>query len=213
MWGTHGESHGVPDSPRFIPTHVGNTRNSDTMLLRSPVHPHACGEHISFGSIVASSVGSSPRMWGTPAKLRAATLKRRFIPTHVGNTGLHLNNDSQVTVHPHACGEHPKTIKNITPKNGSSPRMWGTQHPRRERPLPDRFIPTHVGNTSMMIFLGCHISVHPHACGEHSSPYLQWQETSFLATLRGTGVPVVRHRSLGTHIHLLLIPVFGEKRD
>ncbi len=52
----------------------------------STVHPHACGEHIVSSSTRTRSFGSSPRMWGTLYKAELASLRMRFIPTHVGNT-------------------------------------------------------------------------------------------------------------------------------
>ena len=65
MWGTLDKIEGDGNLNRFIPTHVGNTLNSETTTEKSAVHPHACGEH--YGEIfpVRSNAGSSPRMWGT----------------------------------------------------------------------------------------------------------------------------------------------------
>ncbi len=45
--------------------------------------------------------------------------------------------------------------------------MWGTQYPRRRIVLDDRFIPTHVGNTTSPTIWRLIGAVHPHACGEH----------------------------------------------
>ena len=74
---------------RFIPTPVGNTRAAASMLSSSPVHPHACGEHLEPHASPAGtqrfiptpvgntchgqsrsddSCGSSPRLWGTPSR-------------------------------------------------------------------------------------------------------------------------------------------------
>jgi len=71
-------------------------------------------------------------MWGTPWCLRKRFRKVRFIPTHVGNTVSKRFCVALVTVHPHACGEHSKTILLVNPFLGSSPRMWGT----RSRAVP-----------------------------------------------------------------------------
>ncbi len=77
-------------------------------------------------------------------------------------------------VHPHACGEHLLHYPYFQHTPGSSPRMWGTRFPQKHENLYDRFIPTHVGNTWPQSRLPHRISVHPHACGEHSClvPYL-----------------------------------------
>ena len=45
MWGTPASGSPEVDRPRFIPTHVGNTRTGRGSSTRCAVHPHACGEH------------------------------------------------------------------------------------------------------------------------------------------------------------------------
>ncbi len=52
---------------------------------------------------------------------------------------------------------------------GSSPRMWGTLLGENCYMLLRRFIPTHVGNTRLRGARLRHVTVHPHACGEHSA--------------------------------------------
>ena len=86
MWGTL-ELHGrIPRVLRFIPTHVGNTRERPHRRGRAAVHPHACGEHGGLTARAARVSGSSPRMWGTHGERRFCLRADRFIPTHVGNT-------------------------------------------------------------------------------------------------------------------------------
>ena len=107
-------------------------------------------------------------MWGTPKGVRAGVFHRRFIPTHVGNTVLHARAIAGHAVHPHACGEHVRGGPGIKQKDGSSPRMWGTQAPTKREPDRYRFIPTHVGNTADGLDGCAPHEVHPHACGEHT---------------------------------------------
>ena len=118
------------------------------MVLRSsPVHPHACGEHLSPKSWFIPFVGSSPRVWGTPHEWRAGGWRFRFIPTRVGNTY--------------------RPPANVSSNDGSSPRVWGTLTAYGPGRVTVRFIPTRVGNTPTF---GCgppRMAVHPHACGEH----------------------------------------------
>ncbi len=152
---------------RFIPTPVGNTACGSSAPSGSPVHPHACGEHIKLIEIRKKESGSSPRLWGTPSAPWPVTAAQRFIPTPVGNTLADLTVHVLVTVHPHACGEHSPGSRLFLEITGSSPRLWGTQsHRYGPRPSP-RFIPTPVGNTHISYFLLGETSVHPHACGEH----------------------------------------------
>ena len=65
-------------------------------------------------------------MWGTPTNTGDMTMTIRFIPTHVGNTHAVNAAWAEVTVHPHACGEHTPFAADIDSQFGSSPRMWGT---------------------------------------------------------------------------------------
>ena len=106
MWGTRRRSPEIRICHRFIPTHVGNTRYFAGNGSGRSVHPHACGEHRVSPARVKVTVGSSPRMWGTPGALVNHSCWRRFIPTHVGNTGGTPGSEPGRSVHPHACGEH-----------------------------------------------------------------------------------------------------------
>ena len=134
------------------------------------VHPHACGEHASHERSHVNVPGSSPRMWGTRTRGMDPARRRRFIPTHVGNTINTRSNWTVASVHPHACGEHA-TSPSISPMvPGSSPRMWGTRPDDLAHRKPCRFIPTHVGNTRERGHGLRAWPVHPHACGEHTNP-------------------------------------------
>ena len=152
---------------RFIPTHVGNTAIFSFSVSRYPVHPHACGEHKSWVRSIDKTSGSSPRMWGTHFLTANGPNRHRFIPTHVGNTGMSSMMAEKTTVHPHACGEHFLPCQETFLNTGSSPRMWGTPFRFWSRDRHLRFIPTHVGNTRRSGKQGHDGSVHPHACGEH----------------------------------------------
>jgi len=152
---------------RFIPTHVGNTNNLSSLPPSVPVHPHACGEHISSMISAISKHGSSPRMWGTRIARTYYLIPGRFIPTHVGNTTNCPRSRSTDAVHPHACGEHLYLLHYIQQPGGSSPRMWGTRPTNGIHDKLNRFIPTHVGNTVLFPRLLPPYTVHPHACGEH----------------------------------------------
>ena len=147
MWGTPAFGGAPSPSQRFIPTHVGNTANRRSLLTRSSVHPHACGEHFFGIRRLNALAGSSPRMWGTLPDLIVSIYQVRFIPTHVGNTTAPPPPPGCHSVHPHACGEHVFLLLGLLPFPGSSPRMWGTPQPGPTSMYVTRFIPTHVGNT------------------------------------------------------------------
>ncbi len=138
-------------------------------------------------------------MWGTHEPVRLICPGERFIPTHVGNTLQHFGHKIPQSVHPHACGEHPSRTRRRSNNLGSSPRMWGTRGWIDAGFGGTRFIPTHVGNTYSKVFILFEMSVHPHACGEHSSPYLPKQEPSFLVLLNN--LIVTQHISRSDVIH------------
>ena len=126
MWGTPNVSSPNRAYMRFIPTHVGNTSSPRLKTPQNPVHPHACGEHVSVTRQLRDFAGSSPRMWGTLYADTLAGIKTRFIPTHVGNTLIASTHDIRQSVHPHACEEHWNGGGRHGVFTGSSPRMWGT---------------------------------------------------------------------------------------
>ena len=74
----------------------------------------------------------------------------------------------QITVHPHACGEHFDAPFPILRRGGSSPRVWGTCIRFCIIAIFQRFIPTRVGNITGHLFQIFRKTVHPHACGEHA---------------------------------------------
>ena len=167
LWGTHRLRNSIQWRLRFIPTPVGNTGEIFPAGGDSPVHPHACGEHICSPVSASRTRGSSPRLWGTQFAFVAAIVCRRFIPTPVGNTKLAQALYDCQPVHPHACGEHCRRQDKIDSDIGSSPRLWGTHEGLVAKIAGRRFIPTPVGNTEPFGYSRTDISVHPHACGEH----------------------------------------------
>ncbi len=166
-WGTLSHPRHAAGDPRFIPTPVGNTPWPPAALPRPAVHPHARGEHVYAQPINRYFAGSSPRPWGTQRQPFGHLELVRFIPTPVGNTLDADHRQVQGTVHPHARGEHCRSVTGPSISSGSSPRPWGTRG-RRARPQGQpRFIPTPVGNTSSGARWIRLRSVHPHARGEH----------------------------------------------
>ena len=110
LWGTFFHIQVSDFHNRFIPTPVGNI-NSIMPDRNSPaVHPHACGEHSLWPCCGEEIDGSSPRLWGTCALRVISSTSSRFIPTPVGNINAMQKPIIQLTVHPHACGEHTSWI-------------------------------------------------------------------------------------------------------
>jgi len=74
---------------------------------------------------------------------------------------------SAQTVHPRACGEHPRPGGRTRFLIGSSPRLRGTPSPRAACIETKRFIPAPAGNTAWARHPPSAGAVHPRACGEH----------------------------------------------
>jgi len=85
-WGTQLRHGSLSEFGRFIPTPVGNTAQPLRCPAPCAVHPHARGEHCPSNFSAYLSGGSSPRPWGTQARITVFFEIDRFIPTPVGNT-------------------------------------------------------------------------------------------------------------------------------
>ena len=99
---------------------------------------------------------------------------RRFIPARAGNTPWPAISTAPLSVHPRACGEHPRVEVADDGPDGSSPRVRGTR-------ISACFVRS-VG------------SVHPRACGEHRR--LEFPTASSVGSsprVRGTPVHVALH--------------------
>ena len=70
---------------RFIPARAGNARAEPGAPSIDAVHPRACGERRSGGTLWTLMPGSSPRVRGTRVYSNAPTTRRRFIPARAGN--------------------------------------------------------------------------------------------------------------------------------
>ncbi len=71
-WGTLAAYYSTGCWPRFIPTHVGNTRAAFASAGCSPVHPHTRGEHMFDSLNKMAQRGSSPHTWGTRSRTGCA---------------------------------------------------------------------------------------------------------------------------------------------
>ena len=134
---------------RFIPARAGNTPAAPARSSALAVHPRACGEH----RVV--HITDEQAM--------------RFIPARAGNTCARRTPTSCSSVHPRACGEHWFISTPAGAGYGSSPRVRGTRAAAAACHRRSRFIPARAGNTPRPRASWCAPSVHPRACGEHST--------------------------------------------
>ena len=86
MRGTHYDGDVVHACSGIIPAYAGNTSQPQAYSTRSRDHPRVCGEHYGRYSLPTASVGSSPRMRGTPAASALDLSHLGIIPAYAGNT-------------------------------------------------------------------------------------------------------------------------------
>ena len=87
VWGQRALEEMFARYERFTPTRVGTTPSRRTGAAASPVHPHACGDNVSFPHIAQRFYGSPPRVWGQRHLCLDRLRLVRFTPTRVGTTG------------------------------------------------------------------------------------------------------------------------------
>ena len=112
------------------------------------------------------SAGSSPRMRGAGADARREVIVPGIIPAHAGSSSDGQDHGIQTWDHPRACGE--QSIPHLRPTHqwGSSPRMRGADHRRRDGRAARRIIPAHAGSSRGGVEHEPVRGDHPRACGE-----------------------------------------------
>ena len=171
----------------IIPACAGNTRRRTCRRTRRRDHPRVCGEHLTRTFQLMLTVGSSPRVRGTPSKAVSSlsttgssprvrgtllsigvdAIEHGIIPACAGNTTRQCATATLRRDHPRVCGEHPMSAPISTPVAGSSPRVRGTlevvdlagEHPG--------IIPACAGNTTSGMISRKRTRDHPRVCGEH----------------------------------------------
>ena len=132
----------------IIPAYAGNTRPALARRSIARDHPRVCGEHSSRMLEKLASVGSSPRMRGTPVVPPAYPTFTGIIPAYAGNTPRPDPWTGFPGDHPRVCGEHRSLSDLSDLEGGSSPRMRGTPVSRLRFYRIRGIIPAYAGNTS-----------------------------------------------------------------
>ena len=194
MRGTRGTLVGLVGLFRFIPAYAGNARRPGMCSPSRSVHPRVCGERNDLRVIAMMTVGSSPRMRGTPSRRLFRARGRGGSSPRMRGTPLRppRSRRPNSTVHPRVCGERDYVHRRTDPRRrfipayagnasrsrvggpgfpiGSSPRMRGTRvwmvNPTRKC----RFIPAYAGNAEAALEGLEHLRVHPRVCGERATP-------------------------------------------
>ena len=154
-------NHGI------IPALAGNTTWSRCRTAPTRDHPRACGEHQFRDAPLVHTLGSSPRLRGTPTISTRLNIGIRIIPALAGNTTTVTASRPIRWDHPRACGEHGFAEFVDGLRGGSSPRLRGTRPGSEHVRAGSGIIPALAGNTLLpRLFSPCPRD-HPRACGEH----------------------------------------------
>ena len=113
--------------------------------------------------------GSSPRVRGTDGPSPDFFFGSRFIPACAGNSGGGAGYLTAPPVHPRVCGEQMASILCSSQRDGSSPRVRGTETARAEFLRSLRFIPACAGNRLSDLRSLIREPVHPRVCGEQAA--------------------------------------------
>ena len=168
MRGSHVDIFGEGYRTGIIPAHAGLTTGAFCGIRKAWDHPRACGAHKEVIKMKATVKGSSPRMRGSPDRLRRWQSRIGIIPAHAGLTPTTSRQASRSRDHPRACGAHYGLFATSVLPRGSSPRMRGS-HIDGIYSRPDKgIIPAHAGLTAISYAGGMRWRDHPRACGAHS---------------------------------------------
>ena len=137
----------------IIPAYAGNTFCKRIRCFGTRDHPRVCGEHCQTVIQTRQSVGSSPRMRGTPGLNRPTKRSCGIIPAYAGNTIINSPYNQERRDHPRVCGEHSRSTRCCRPSTGSSPRMRGTRRNGHYSRGGYGIIPAYAGNTQLIICL------------------------------------------------------------
>ena len=141
------------------------------LLINKSHVSHDCGELVLGMLLSENSSGSSPHTWRTQRKHVKISHVLRFIPTHVGNSWTTSGIRTGLSVHPHIRGELAFLALLDAGAFGSSPHTWGTLQGHDRHSPQNRFIPTHVENSTSEASSATGSTVHPHIRGELNHDY------------------------------------------
>ena len=169
MRGTRQQSDHDGGPIRIIPACAGNACGPYQAHRDSADHPRVCGERDKSLSPHMLTLGSSPRVRGTPPDQGTDWADGRIIPACAGNASQIRQRLSIQSDHPRVCGERIIRIPHILRGSGSSPRVRGTRLMEYSANVLDRIIPACAGNAAQGIVRHTQETDHPRVCGEREN--------------------------------------------
>ena len=133
-------------------------------------------------------------MRGTPLRGMSSYVRTGIIPAYAGNTSAMQAPICWQWDHPRVCGEHHTNLAKTADRQGSSPRMRGTQAPCDFSGPSGGIIPAYAGNTRPLRERSVAIWDHPRVCGEHLSEQLTpFRNRGSSPRMRGTRIYRLHH--------------------
>ena len=151
----------------LIPACAGKTSEKGLSGTTRQAHPRVCGENRPRLRRWTHEHGSSPRVRGKLDVLRGQRPRPGLIPACAGKTWTPDSLAAGSGAHPRVCGENVSALGNLGSLLGSSPRVRGKHHLRREGRNRRRLIPACAGKTGVRAGICLVLTAHPRVCGEN----------------------------------------------
>ena len=164
--GTGNNDHRRVSAPGIIPACAGNSCLGVAMWLSMRDHPRVCGEQPTTAETHRSTEGSSPRVRGTGTAAREPGSAVGIIPACAGNSAAWNEAILSGRDHPRVCGEQLSPTSRTELKEGSSPRVRGTDGWGDSLNVVTGIIPACAGNSLPILVINEISWDHPRVCGE-----------------------------------------------
>ena len=109
----------------ITPAYAGKRYECSHAWLHVKDHPRVCGEKWTTQHIVASRIGSPPRMRGKAGLVTPHAPCKRITPAYAGKSLRSAACVGAFGDHPRVCGEKKKGVRQSGTRVGSPPRMRG----------------------------------------------------------------------------------------
>ena len=151
----------------IIPAGAGLTIACFCGLRIDRDHPRGCGAHRFSSPPQTMTLGSSPRVRGSPGQPAYSQHSCGIIPAGAGLTYFLTLSFSIRRDHPRGCGAHEDLRKWRVQLQGSSPRVRGSQRRAAIAHAVAGIIPAGAGLTIDIIVRKDERRDHPRGCGAH----------------------------------------------